>query len=456
MTDQAASAAPNAVSAPKGDDASPAPATPASNPGAGAGGGASNPAAPASLLVTGISELWTMDEERSVVENAAVLIEGETIAWVGPASKAPDADERLDVEGRAVLPGWVDSHSHLVFAGDRSKEFQARMAGESYSAGGIGVTTGATREASDETLRALVAGRVEDSFRGGTTTLETKTGYGLNVEDEARSARIAAELVDDVTFLGAHLVPAEYKEDPEAYIELVCGPMLDAVLEAAPKEKLRFVDAFCDKGAFTPEQSRRVLEAAMAKGLTPRLHGNQLGETGGAQLALELKAASVDHLNFLSSADIEGLGASGRAFREAGGLPAVGTSAEDVPWPTVATALPACDLSTRAPLTPARELWDAGAVVALASNCNPGTSYTSSMSFCVGTAVLQQHLSLEEALEAATLGGATALRRTDVGRVVPGARADLHILNAPAAIHLAYRPGMPMTWGTVRKGRRVA
>jgi imidazolonepropionase len=395
-------------------------------------------------LITGISELWTMDEERSVLRDAAVVVEGERIVWVGPQSHTPAADEMVDAEGRAALPGWVDSHSHMVFAGDRSAEFQARMAGESYSAGGIGVTTGATRGASDEQLRELLAGRVRDAQRGGTTCMETKTGYGLTVEDEARSARLAAEIMDEVTFLGAHLVPAEYADRADEYVDLVVGPMLAAVQEAGG-DRLRWADVFCEEGAFTPEQSRRVLEACLAAGLTPRVHGNQLGESGGVQLALDLGAASVDHVNFLSSADIEGLAASGRSWRTGGAA-----------WPTVATVLPACDLSTRAPLAPARDLLDAGAVVALASNCNPGTSYTTSMSFCVGTAVLQMRLSLEEALEAATLGGATALRRSDVGRVVPGARADLHILDAPAAIHLAYRPGMPLTWGTIRAGQRVA
>lgn len=398
----------------------------------------------ASLLLTGISELWTMDEERRVIPEAAVLISEGKIAWAGPEAEAPAADSREDLGGRAVLPGWVDSHSHMVFDGDRSAEFQARMAGQSYSAGGIGVTTGATRSASDDRLRELLRGRLDDAFRGGTTCMETKTGYGLTVEDEARSARIAAELMDEVTYLGAHLVPAEYSGRAEEYVDLVVGPMLAAVQEAAG-DSMRWADVFCEEGAFTPEQSRRVLEACAAAGLTPRVHGNQLGESGGVQLALDLAAASVDHVNFLSAGDIEGLGASGRAWK-----------AGESEWPTVATVLPACDLSTRAPLAPARDLLDAGAVVALASNCNPGTSYTSSMNFCVGTAVLQMRLSLEEALEAATLGGATALRRTDVGRVVPGARADLHVLNAPAAIHLAYRPGMPMTWGTYREGVRVA
>ncbi|MDO5644628.1 MAG: imidazolonepropionase [Dermabacter sp.] len=367
-----------------------------------------------------------------VLREAALVIQGQSVAWVGPASAAPDADARVDVEGRAVLPGWVDSHTHLLFDGDRSAEFEARMAGEAYAAGGIQVTTDATRRASDERLLRLLRERATAALRGGTTCLETKTGYGLTVADEARAARVAASAVDsvpgaidEVTFLGAHLVPAEYRERPEQYVDLVCGPMLEAV-----RPYVRHIDVFCEDGAFTPEQSRRVLDAGRAAGLFLHVHGNQLGESGGVQLAVQLGAASVDHVNHLDDADIEALAAG----------------------PTVATILPACDISTRAPFAPARRLLDAGATVAIASNCNPGTSYTSDMNLCVATAVLQQHLSLAEALTAATRGGARALGRTDVGHLGVGARADLHVLDAPRAIHLAYRPGMPLTHAVWRAG----
>ncbi|NLE97583.1 MAG: imidazolonepropionase [Propionibacterium sp.] len=382
-----------------------------------------------STLFTDIGELWVFDSEAgtSVLRDAALVVDDARVAWYGAAADAPEADDRVGLEGRAVLPGWVDSHSHLVFDGDRSAEFEARMAGQSYAAGGIAVTTDATRAASDARLRELVAARVREAQRGGTTTLETKTGYGLTVDDEARSARIAAELVDEVSYLGAHLVPAGW--DADDYVDLVVGDMLEAV-----RPHVSWIDVFCEEGAFDPEQSRRVLEAGRAAGLGLRVHGNQLGESGGVQLAVEMGAASVDHVNFLADADIEALAAS----------------------PTVATILPACDLSTRMPFAPARRLLDAGANVAIASNCNPGTSYTSSMNFCVGTAVLQQHLTLEEALRAATLGGAFALRRTDVGTLRVGARADLHVLDAPAAIHLAYRPGMPLTHQVWRAGARIA
>lgn len=376
------------------------------------------------VLITGIGELTTNDAELGKLRDAAVIVEGETIAWAGSAADAPDADERVDVDGRAVLPGWVDSHTHLVFAGDRTAEFEARMAGKAYSAGGIAVTVDATRSASDEQLAANLRRHVDEAAKQGTTCLETKTGYGLNVEDEVRSARIAADVADEVTFLGAHLVPPG--ADAESYVDLVCGDMLDAV---APL--VRWADVFCETGAFDEAQSARVLKAARERGLGLRVHGNQLGEGPGVRLAVELGAASVDHCTYLSEADVEALAASD----------------------TVATLLPACDLSTRQPLAPARRLLDAGATVALASNANPGSSYTTSMAFCVTTAVLQMRMTIEEAVWSATAGGARALRRDDVGVIRPGARADLQVLEAPSVTHLAYRPGVPLTAAVWRRGK---
>src|SRR5699024_4981992 len=364
-----------------------------------------------STVITGISELWTLDpaldyparpggaSDEQVRRGAALVIEDGRITWTGPAPAAPSADEAVDLGRRAVLPGWVDSHSHLVFDGVRAAEFEARMAGESYSAGGIGVTTDATRAASDERLRALVRGRIADAVAGGTTTLETKTGYGLTVAHETRAAQLLAALIadgelDEATFLGAHLVPGEFSgrdgaPDADDYVDLVSGEMLTAV---APH--VRWIDVFCEQGAFDPEQSQRVLRAGAAAGLGLRVHGNQLGRSGGVALATELGAASVDHVNHLDAADVEALAATASRATRPGDRP--GRLAVDA-GPTVATALPACDLSTRAPLAPARELLDAGAAVAIASNCNPGTSYTSAMSFCVTTAVLQMHLTLAEA-----------------------------------------------------------
>ncbi|MDQ2587035.1 imidazolonepropionase [Saccharothrix yanglingensis] len=378
-----------------------------------------------STLITGIGELTTNDPGLGRLTDAAIVFDSH-VRWVGPASSAPAADERIDVAGRAVLPGWVDSHTHLLFAGDRTAEFEARMAGQAYTAGGIAVTVGATREASDDDLLANLHKHVAEAAHQGTTTVETKTGYGLTVADEVRSARIAAGVVDEVTFLGAHLVPADV--DKDAYVSLVAGVMLDAVVPYA-----RWADVFCERGAFDEDESRTVLEAAAAKGLGLRVHGNQLGEGPGVRLAVELGAASVDHCTYLSAADVEALSRSR----------------------TVATLLPACDLSTRQPLAPGRRLLDAGATIALASNCNPGSSYTTSMAFNVATAVLQMGLTVEEAVTAATLGGAKALRRSDVGHLGVGARADVHVLEAPSATHLAYRPGVPLTHAVWREGRQV-
>lgn len=401
-----------------------------------------------STLITNIGELMTQDLEHRVLHDAAVVIEGERIAWLGPAAGAPTADDAVDAAGRALLPGWVDSHTHLVFAGDRTAEFEARMAGEEYSAGGIAVTMGATRATGDFDLTRLALGRVAEAVSQGTTYLETKTGYGLDVDNEARSARIASTVADEVTYLGAHLVPAGM--DAEEYTDLVCGPMLAAV-----RPYVRWADVFCERGAFTEEQSRRVLAACREAGLGLRVHGNQLGEGPGVRLAVEVGAASVDHVNYLSREDMRDLADSWSGWEAAAGKGKRGT---------VATCLPACDLSTRQPLAPGRELLDAGVQLALASNANPGTSYTSSMAFCVTTAVLQMRLSVHEAVRAATYGGALALGRESgndvdgkraVGSIAVGHRADLHLLNAPSATHLAYRPGMPLTHAVWRAGIRA-
>jgi imidazolonepropionase len=377
-----------------------------------------------SVLITGIGELTTNVDGS--LSDAALVLDGDRVAWVGQAARAPDADERVDVEGRAVLPGWVDSHTHLVFAGDRTAEFTARMAGEPYAAGGIQVTVDATRGASDALLEAGLRRHVAEALAQGTTCIETKTGYGLTVADELRSARLAASVADEVTFLGAHLVPAGVSMSD--YVDLVCGEMLDAV---APH--VRWADVFCETGAFDEAASRAVLEAAASRGLGLRVHGNQLGPGPGVRLAVSVDAASVDHCTYLTASDVDLLAGSS----------------------TVATLLPACDLSTRQPLPDARTLLDAGATVALASNCNPGSSYTTSMAFCLATAVLQMRMSVEEAVRAATLGGARALRRTDVGVLSVGARADVHVLDAPSVTHLAYRPGVPLTWAVWRAGERA-
>ena len=401
-----------------------------------------------STLITNIAELMTQDAEHRVLKDAAIVIEGERISWLGAAAGAPAADDAVDAAGRALLPGWVDSHTHLVFAGDRTAEFEARMAGGDYQAGGIAVTTGATRGTGDFDLTRLALGRVAEAVAQGTTYLETKTGYGLDVDNEARIARIASTVADEVTYLGAHLVPAGM--DADEYTGLVCGPMLAAV-----RPYVRWADVFCERGAFNEDQSRRVLTACRDAGLGLRVHGNQLGQGPGVRLAVEFGAASVDHVNHLSRADVQDLADSWSGWEAAAGTGGRGT---------VATCLPACDLSTRQPLAPARELLDTGVQLALASNCNPGSSYTSSMAFCVATAVLQMRLSVHEAVRAATYGGALALGRESgndadgeraVGSLAVGHRADLHLLNAPSATHLAYRPGMPLTHAVWRAGVRA-
>lgn len=397
--------------------------------------------APKTTLITNLSEVFTADAAHSVVRDAAILIEGENIAWMGSAAQAPAADEVIDAGYRAALPGWVDSHTHLVFAGDRSQEFVARMAGQDYAAGGIAVTTKATTAASDYDLTRLVMGRAAEALAGGTTYLETKTGYGLSVEEETRHARIASTVVDQVTFLGAHLVPAGM--NAQDYTDLVCGEMLERV---APY--VQFADVFCERGAFNEAQSRQVLAACAEAGLGLRVHGNQLGPGPGTQLAVEFGAKSVDHVNYLDDSDISALAGSWENWDAATRTGTAGT---------VATCLPACDLSTRQPLAPGRELIDAGVQIALASNCNPGTSYTSSMGFCVATAVLQMRLSIEEAITAATYGGALALGvQNKVGSLEVGKRADIQLLNAPSVAHLAYRPGMNLTGPVFRAGIQVS
>lgn len=383
-----------------------------------------------STVLTGIGELTTNDDELGQLTNAALVMTGDRVVWVGSASAAPAADQRIDLGGAAVLPGWVDSHTHLVYAGDRTAEFTARMAGKPYAAGGIAVTVDATRAATDAFLRANLRKQVTEAYRQGTTYVETKTGYGLTVADETRSAALAAGIADEITFLGAHLVPPG--SDADEYTALVCGEMLDAV---APL--VGWADVFCETGAFDADQSRAVLTAAKAKGLGLRVHGNQLGPGPGVALAVELGAASVDHCTYLKPSDVDALANSD----------------------TVATLLPACDISTRQSLPDARALLDAGATVALASNCNPGSSYTSSLAYCVATAVLQMRMTIEEAVRAATWGGARALRRESgngaIGVLRPGSRADVHVLSAPSATHLAYRPGMPLTAAVWRAGQRV-
>lgn len=389
-------------------------------------------------VITGIGELVTNDPARAeqggplgLVADAAVVVDGSRIAWVGPATEAPAADVHVDAGGRAVIPGFVDSHSHLVFAGDRSAEFEARMTGEPYTAGGIRTTVERTRAATDEQLTSHVARLVAEMRAQGTTTVEIKSGYGLSVHDEARSLAVARQFTDETTFLGAHVVPAEFQGGTtraDDYVDLVTGPMLAA---AAPHA--RWIDVFCEDGAFDVDQARAILAAGSDSGLRGRLHANQLTYGKGVQLACELGLAAVDHCTFLSPLDVESLGDSG----------------------TIATLLPGVEFSTRQPYPDARRLLDAGVRVALASDCNPGSCFTSSMALCIALAVREMRMSPAEALHAATAMGAAALDRDDVGVLAPGKVADLVLLDAPSHVHLAYRPGVPLVSGVWQSGRPV-
>ncbi|OEU89002.1 imidazolonepropionase [Streptomyces abyssalis] len=389
-----------------------------------------------STVITNIRTLVTNDPALGdggplgLVEDAAVVLDGDRVAWVGRAADAPAADSAYDAEGRAALPGFVDSHSHLLFGGDRTAEFNARMSGRPYTAGGIRTTVAATREAGDDELARNLRRFLDEARRQGTTTMETKSGYGLTPEQESRALRVAAGQTDEVTYMGAHIVAPEYADDPAAYVDLVTGPMLDACAPYA-----RWVDVFCEKGAFDGDQARAVLTAGRAKGLVPRIHANQLSPGPGVRLAVELGAASADHCTHLGDADVDAL-----------------ADAEE----TVATLLPGCEFSTRAVYPDARRLLDAGATVALSTDCNPGSSFTSSMPFCVAIAVREMGMTPDEAVWSATAGGARALRRTDVGRLSPGARADLTLLDAPSHVHLAYRPGVPLTTRVWHRGTPVA
>jgi imidazolonepropionase len=366
--------------------------------------------------------------ELEIIENAGLVVDAGLVVWVGTSSGLPAADQFTDLAGRAVIPGFVDSHAHLVFAGDRAAEFEARMSGLSYSAGGIKTTVAATRAASDDELRAGLNARMHELHRSGITTFETKSGYGLTVASEARSLRLAAEVTDETTFLGAHVVPAEFADRRSEYVSLVAGEMLEA---AAPHA--RWIDVFCDRGAFDVDEADEILRAGVRAGLRPRIHANQLEAGAGIELAVKHDCASADHCTHLTDRDIELLAGSN----------------------TVATLLPGAEFSTRAEYPDARRLFAAGAKVALATDCNPGSSFTTSMAFCLAVAVRDMHFTPSQALAAATAGGAAALRRTEVGGLRVGQRANLVVLNAPSYVHLMYRPGVDLVHSTFIDGRPV-
>jgi imidazolonepropionase len=369
-------------------------------------------------LITNIGELVTNEGGSfASIEDAALVIDGGAVAWTGPVGQAPAADTVVDAGGRTVLPGFVDSHAHLVFGGERSAEFEARMAGRLYQAGGILTTVRATRAASDETLRANLRRLADEMLAQGTTTFECKSGYGLTIKDEARGLALAAEVTDEVTYLGAHVVPPEFAGDVSGYVDLVCGSMLEACAPHA-----RWVDVFCEDGAFGAAEAAAILAAGQAAGLSARVHANQLGHGPGVRVAAAAGAAAADHCTYLTDADMDAIVSTGM----------------------VATLLPGAEFSTRHPYPDARRLLGAGAIVALATDCNPGSSFTSSMPFCIALAVREMRMTTEEAVWAATAGGARALRRHDIGKLIPGSRADLVLLNAPSHAYLAYRPGVPL------------
>ena len=380
-----------------------------------------------STLIAGIGELVTWDDQRPIARDQALVMDAGRVVWTGPDASAPAADERVDAGGGTVIPGFVDSHTHLVFAGDRAAEFVARMAGERYEASGIRTTVDATLATSEGELEAALARRVAELHRQGTTTVEIKSGYGLTTAAEERLLRVASRFTAETTYLGAHVVPAGW--DADEYVRRVVGSMLDACAPHA-----RWVDVFCDDGAFDADQARTVLTAGIARGLLPRVHANQLGPGPGVQVACEVGAAAADHCTYLTDADVAALASSG----------------------VVAGLLPGVEFATKHPYADARRLLDAGVPVSLATDCNPGTSYTSSMPFVIALAVRECGLTPTEALRAATDGGARSLRREDVGHLRVGARADVAILDAPSHVYLAYRPGVPLVRTVFRAGVRVA
>ncbi len=383
-----------------------------------------------SIAFTNIATLVTNDSNigegsLGVLRGATVVVEGEKISFIGTGSQS-GVDQEIDCTGKTLLPGFVDSHTHLIFAGDRAPEFSARSRGEKYTAGGIVTTVEATRRASNAVLEENAQRLLTEALSSGTTTVEIKSGYGLNEKDEARSIEIASQFTTETTLLAAHVVPVEFKNDVDGYVNLIIEKII-------PASKAKWIDVFCDSGAFTEDQSRRILQAGIAKGLLPRIHANQLQRTNAVQLAIELGAASADHLSNSTDSDIQAIAAS----------------------KTVATLLPGAEFSTQHEGKFGRKFLDAGATVAIATDCNPGSSYTTSMPFCIAAAVSLMGFNVEEAVLAATLGGAQALRRTDIGKIAPGFTADLALLNTNSYIHLAYRPGVNLVSNTYKSGRAV-
>jgi len=386
-----------------------------------------------------------------VIPDGAVLIQGETIAAVGPTADLQAAyphELALSAAERVVMPGFVDPHTHLIWAGDRAAEFELRLQGKPYleilaEGGGILSTVRCTRAAAQEDLVAQARLRAAAMFRHGTTTAEAKTGYGLELASElaqleailALDAEGPLELVP--TFLGAHAIPPEYSDDPDGYTDLVCARMLPAVrrwwLEHAPQRPLPFVDAFCETGAFSLDQSRRILEAARQLGFPLKLHADEFDNLGGTRLAVELGACSVDHLIQAGPQDIQAL-ASGD---------------------TVAVALPGTPFGlSMAQYAPARQIVEAGGLLAIATDLNPGTAWGESMQFAIALACRYLRLTPAEAIAAATINAAAAIGRAgQIGSLEPGKQADLIILSVSDYRHLGYRFGTNLVQAVIKKGR---
>lgn len=395
------------------------------------------------LLVTGIGQLVTNDESNGgllgVVADAAVAIERGDIVWVGRAERVPEryaSSRMLDVAGAAVLPGFVDAHTHVVFAGDRSQEFAMRLEGATYeeilgTGGGIYSTVRATRAATLDELVDASLPRVERMLASGTTTIEIKTGYGLDVDTEVKMLdaidRICNVLAIDTlpTYLGAHVVAPEFRDDRASYLDLVAGEMLDAVAD-----RVAFIDVFCDEAAFTVAETRRVVAAGRVRGLGVRIHADQLSSSGGSALAAEVGAVAADHLDHATDEDLA-------ALAEAG---------------TVAVLLPGVSYSMREPAPDGRRIWDAGVTVAIATDCNPGTSYIETMPFVISLATITTGMTLTESVWSATRGGALALGLHDRGVIAPGKLADLVVLDAPSYEHLAYRPDGGLVTQVIKRG----
>jgi imidazolonepropionase len=392
------------------------------------------------LLLTGIGLLTT--NQGPPIPDAVVKVVDGSVVYAGGEADAPEQGDtvRLDCEGRAVIPGFVDAHTHVVFAGDRADEFARRLEGVSYSdiaasGGGIASTVRDTRAASEDDLYRDTSQRVRRMIAAGTTTLEIKSGYGLDLETELRLLRVARLVGEQLpvtvktTFLGAHTVPAEFQTDRDGYIDLVIEEMLPA---AAPLSD--FCDVFVEEGAFSVDEAMRVFRAASALGLQARVHAEQLSHSGGALLAATIGAASADHLDHVTPEDAVVLANAG----------------------VTAVLTPGASYSLRAPQAPGPMLVDNGVTIALATDCNPGTSYFESMGLVISLAVVQMGLTVDQALTAATLGGAISLDLDRHGSLIEGSAGDLVVLDAPSPPHIVYRPATNLAWKVVKGGTVVA